>query len=320
MKRRNVNRFFLYVMVLICIVGNVGVFFAGLEKISALFYICNILAVIAGLFMLYLLRQDGYYAKQRVKKEKEKNRLLLSVVPELFTQEYPEEHNIRIDGDAAADYGMEKGDIEKSSFLERILPEDMEKYNKAYRQILAGAETAMANIRWRDSKNKYFWCEYHMVSVKNEENKIVRIMGVMVNTDRKLKAEAANQQIYKCVRKAYSRVFLLDVETDFYRYLQRDELAYYNYEKSGNFMELNLKYMEEYVLEEDRHKLKEFLGKNYLREHLSVENPNILLRYRKNVPEEAWETVEIVLISLEEGKAAQVLVLVRDEKESEKIS
>ena len=317
MKGQKLYRFMVYFLMAVCVLGCIGafVFMAKSIIIPACAFILIVLGV--QIVVLWFLWKDGDAYRRKVRKVKDKNKLLLSVVPELFTEEYPDEDEITIDGDPDGNFGLDKGKMNKQFFLDRILPEHLEKYQLAYRQVTAGASIASANIRWKDVDGEYIWCEYHMTSVRTEENKVQKIMGVLVNTDRKLKGELKNQQIFKCIKRIYSRVIFWDLDTDHYEYLQRDDLVYYNYSKSGDFSEINRKYIQNYVLEEDRAGLLKVLSADYLKDHLSVDHPSVLIEYRKNKKEEEWEVMEAVLLSLGDERPAEVLLTVRDKKESE---
>lgn len=317
MKGQKLYRFIVYFLMVVCVLGCIGAFI--LMARSIVIPACAFIAVVLGMqiVILWFLWKDGKAYRKKVRKVKDKNKLLLSMVPELFTEEYPDEDKITVDGDASGNFGLEKGEIDKQEFLNRILPEHLEKYQLAYRQVSAGASIASANIRWKDVDGEYIWCEYHMTSVRTEDNKVKRIMGVLVNTDRKLKGELKNQQIFKCIKRIYSRIIFWDLDSDHYEYLQRDDLVYYNYSKSGDFSEINKKYIENYVLEEDRTRLQKVLSPDYLKEHLSTNHPSILLEYRKNTKETEYEVMEAVLLSLGEEKPAEVLLTVRDKKEPE---
>ena len=320
MKGQKLYRFMVYFLMAVCVLGCVGAFF--LMANSIILPACIFIVVVLGiqLAVLWFLRKDGNAYRKKVRKAKEKNQLLLSVVPELFTEEYLDEDMITIDGDPDGNYGMEKGKVDKQQFLDRILPEHMEKYQMAYRQVSAGAAIASANIRWKDVDGEYIWCEYHMTPVLSRDDKVKKIMGVLVNTDRKLKGELKNQQIFKSLKRIYSRVLYWNLDTDYYEYIQRDDLVYYNYSKSGDFHEINQKYIENYVWKEDRAKLQKILSPDYLKEHLSAENPSVLVEYRKNIRQddkEEWEVMEAVLLTLGEEKPADVLLTVRDKKYSE---
>ena len=59
------------------------------------------------------------------------------------------------------------------------------------------------------------------------------------------------------------------------------------------------------------------LSADYLKDHLSVDHPSVLIEYRKNKKEEEWEVMEAVLLSLGDERPAEVLLTVRDKKESE---
>lgn len=318
MKGQKLYRFLVYFLMAVCVIGCLGAFL--LMANSIILPACIFIVIVLGVqvAVLWLLRKDGNAYRKKVRKAKEKNQLLLSVVPELFTEEYLDEDMITIDGDPDGNFGMEKGKIDKQLFLDRILPEHMEKYQMAYRQVSAGAAIASANIRWRDVDGEYIWCEYHMTPVYSKENKVKKIMGVLVNTDRKLKGELKNQQIFKSLKKIYSRVIFWNLDTDYYEYIQRDDLVYYNYSKSGNFQEINRNYIGKYVLDEDRERLQEVLTPGYLQEHLTEANPSVLIEYRKNtalVEQEEWEVMEAVLLTMGEGKPTEVLLTVRDKKE-----
>lgn len=317
MRGQKLYRFMVYFLMAVCVLGCIGafIFMANSIVIPACTFIFIVLIV--QMVVLWFLWKDGNAYCKKVRKVKDKNILLLSMVPELFTEEYPDEDTISIDGDPDGNFGLEKGKMNKQLFLDRILPEHLEKYHLAYRQVVAGASIASANIRWKDVDGEYIWCEYHMTSVRTDENKVKKIMGVLVNTDRKLKGELKNQQLYKCIKRVYSRVIFWDLDTDHYEYLQRDDLVYYNYNKSGDFSEINRKYIENYVLEEDRARLRKVLSADYLKKHLSTEYPSILLEYRKNTKDPEYEVMEAVLLSLGEENPAEVLLTVRDKKESE---
>lgn len=317
MKRRRLNRFFIYLFVLLSLIGMVAVLICAFQNMMMPVYILGGFLVVLDVLILRFFQVDGGHYQRKLKQEREKNRLIFSMVPELFTEEHPDEYRMQIDGDPDGDYGMEKGKVKKDVFLEHILPEHIERYNKAYRQILAGAALATANIRWKNEAGEYVWCEYHMTSVRNDEEQIEKIIGVLVNTDRKLKTDLKNQQIIKSVKKVYSRMIFLDLLSDNYEYLLRDDLVYYNYEKTGTFAKINQNYVENYVHPEFRDDLLRILSKDYLQSHLDAEHSSIVYRYRKNTETEQWEEVEAILVSLTDGQASQVLITVRDFKEPE---
>ena len=250
-------------------------------------------------------------------KAKEKNRLLFAMVPELFTEEHPDEYKMQVDGDPEGEFGIDKGRIKKDVFLSHIQPDHIERYNKAYRQMLAGAAVTTANLEWKNAEGKYIWCDYHMTAVYTDEGQIERIIGVLVSNDRKLKGDVKSQQITESMKKVYSRLIYLDLLTGRYEYLLSDDLVYYNYDKSGSFREINENYIDHYVKEEYGTRLREILDVDYLKEHLDADHTSILYEYQKDTEEEAWEIVEAVLLCAEEGKAVQALITVRDRKESE---
>ncbi|MDD7114618.1 MAG: PAS domain-containing protein [Lachnospiraceae bacterium] len=320
MKGQKLYRFMVYFLMAVCVLGCVGAFL--LMANSIIIPACIFIVIVLGVqvIVLWLLRKDGNAYRKKVRKAKEKNQLLLSVIPELFTEEYLDEDRISIDGDPDGNFGIEKGKIEKQLFLDRILPEHLEKYQMAYRQVSAGADIASANIRWKDVDGEYIWCEYHMTPVRTGDNKVKKIIGVLVNTDRKLKGELKNQQIFKSLKKIYSRVIFWNLDTDYYEYIQRDDLVYYNYNKSGDFQKINQNYIEEYVQEEDRARLQKVLSPEYLKEHLTETSPSVLIEYRKNMTheeKEEWEVMEAVLLTLGDGQPTEVLLTVRDKKEAE---
>ena len=172
MKGQKLYRFMVYFLMAVCVLGCIGafVFMANSIIIPACAFILIVLGV--QIVVLWFLWKDGDAYRRKVRKVKDKNKLLLSVVPELFTEEYPDEDEITIDGDPDGNFGLDKGKMNKQFFLDRILPEHLEKYQLAYRQVTAGASIASANIRWKDVDGEYIWCEYHMTSVRTEENKV----------------------------------------------------------------------------------------------------------------------------------------------------
>lgn len=312
MKRRRLNRFFIYLFVVLNIIGVAAVFICSIQNMRIPVYVLAVVLLILDVLILRFFQVDGNHYQRKLKQEREKNRLIFSMVPELFTEEHPDEYYMQIDGDPDGDYGMEKGKVKKDAFLAHILPEHLERYHKAYRQILAGAALGTANIRWKNEAGEYVWCEYHMTSVRNDEEQIEKIIGVLVNTDRKLKTDLKNQQIIKSVKKVYSRMIFLDLSTDNYEYLLRDDLVYYNYEKTGSFAKISQNYAEHYVHPTFRDERMKILSKEYLQSHLDAEHSSVIYRYRKNKEEEQWEEVEVILVSQIDGQASQVLITVRD--------
>ena len=182
MKGQKLYRFMVYFLMAVCVIGCIGAFV--LMAKSIVIPACVFIAIVLGMqiVVLWFLRKDGNAYRKKVRKVKEKNKVLLSMVPELFTEEYLDENQIYIDGDPDGNFGMEKGKVDKQKFFDRILPEHMEKYQMAYRRVCAGAAIASANIRWRDVDGEYIWCEYHMTPVYSKENKVKKIIGVLVNT------------------------------------------------------------------------------------------------------------------------------------------
>lgn len=107
MKGQKLYRFMVYFLMAVCVLGCVGafLFMANSIIIPACIFIVIVLGV--QVIVLWLLRKDGNAYRKKVRKAKEKNQLLLSVIPELFTEEYLDEDRISIDGDPDGNFGIE---------------------------------------------------------------------------------------------------------------------------------------------------------------------------------------------------------------------
>ncbi len=316
MKQRKLNRFFIYLFLLLVIAACVGLIICGIREIKYSDYVISGVIIFLALLVLRFFSIDGSHYKRKMNKAREKNRMLFAMIPEIFTEEHPDEYKMQVDGDSNGEFGIEKGKIKKNAFLSHIHPDHMERYNKAYRQMLAGAAMTTANFQWLNAQDEYIWCDYHMTAAYNDEGQIERIIGVLVSVDRKIQSDRKSEQIIKSVKNVYTRMIYLDLMNDQYEYLLSDELCYYNYDKTGSFREINEDYIRQYVKEEYRDRLREILDAAYIREHLDREQTSYLYEYQKNTETEEWEVIEVILISAEKGKASQVLITVRDKKDS----
>lgn len=312
MRQRKLNRFFIYLFIFLIIAGSIGLLVCSIREIRYANYIFAGAIILLALLALRFFSIDGGHYKRKMNKAKEKNRMLFAMIPELFTEEHPDEYKMQVDGDSDGEFGIEKGKIKKDAFLSHIHPDHIERYNKAYRQMLAGAAMTTANLEWQNAQGEYIWCDYHMTAAYNDENQIERIIGVLVSIDRKLKSDRKNEQIIKSVKKVYTRMLYLDLLNGQYEYLLSDDLVYYNYDKTGSFKEINEDYINRYVREEYRDRLREILDPAYIMEHLDGEHTSFLYRYQKNADTEQWEIIEVILICTEKEKASQVLITVRD--------
>ncbi|MBQ9156440.1 MAG: PAS domain-containing protein [Eubacterium sp.] len=312
MKRRKLNRFFIYLFLLLLAASCVGLIICDVQGIQYANYVLAGAILLFTLLVFRFFQIDGSHYKRKMNKAKEKNRLLFAMVPELFTEEHPDEYRMQVDGDPGGEFGIDKGKIKKDVFLSHIHPQHIDRYNKAYRQMLAGAAVTTANLEWKNAEGRYIWCDYHMTAVYNDEGQIERIMGVLVSSDRKIRDDVKCQQITEAMKKVYSRIISLDLNTGRYEYLLSDDLVYYNYDKAGDFRQINENYIDNYVKEDYRESLKEILDVAYLADHLSEEKPGLRFKYLKNTEEEEWEIVEAIHMGTEKGKASQALITVRD--------
>jgi uncharacterized protein Usg len=302
---------------LLIIASAGGLIFCTIKEIQyANYAFAGIIAILALLALRFFSIDGGHY-KRKMNKAKEKNRMLFAMIPELFTEEHPDEYKMQVDGDSDGEFGIEKGKIKKDVFLSHIHPEHIERYNKAYRQMLAGAAMTTANLQWANAQDEYIWCDYHMTAAYNDEGKIERIIGVLVSTDRKLKSDRKSEQIFASVKSVYSRMIFLDIPSDQYQYILSDDLVYYNYDKTGSFQAINEDYISQYVKEEYRDRLREVLGPDYMRKHLDGDHRSYLYEYQTNLETEEWEVIEVILVTMDRKKASQVLITVRDRLESE---
>lgn len=315
MKQRKLNRFFIYLFLLLLIASCVGLIVSDVRQIEYANYVLAGVILLLALLILRFFQIDGSHYKRKMNKAKEKNRLLFAMVPELFTEEHPDEYKMQVDGDPGGEFGIDKGKIKKDVFLSHILPEHIDRYNKAYRQMLAGAAVTTANLEWKNAEDKYILCDYHMTAIYNDEGQIERIIGVLVSNDRKLKADVKSQLITESMKKVYTRLIHLDLQTGQYEYLLSDDLVYYNYDKTGTFREINDNYIDHYVKEDYRPMLKQILDVDYLRQNLNELNTSIQYEYQLDTEEESWEIVEAILLSAEEGNATHALITVRNRKE-----
>ncbi len=316
MKQRKLNRLFVYLFLVLVVCAGIGMIISEIREIKNAGYILGGAVIVVGLLALRFFSIDGSHYKRKMNKAKEKNRMLFAMIPELFTEEQPDEVRMQVDGDSDGEFGIEKGRIKKKAFLSHIHPAHIDLYNKAYRQMLAGAAMTTANIQWQNAEGDYIWCDYHMTAAYNDEDQIERIIGVLVSVDRKLKTDRKNEQLIDSVKKIYSRIIYLDLTSGQYEYLLSDDLVYYNYDKTGTFREINEDYIQKYVKKEYRPRLKEVLDPDYISSHLDGEHPSYLCEYLKDTEEEEWEIIEIILICMEDNKASQVLITVRDRLES----
>lgn len=320
MKQRRLNRIVIYLLILLIAAAGGGIIFCGIRNIENANYIIYALAgaiIVLALFVLRFFSVDGSHYRRKMNKAKEKNRMLFAMIPELFTEEHPDEYKMQVDGDSDGEFGIEKGKIKKDVFLSHIHPDHIDRYNKAYRQMLAGAAMTTANIQWANVQDEYIWCDYHMTAAYNDEGKIERIIGVLVSTDRKLRSDRKSEQIARCVKSVYSRIIFLDIPSDQYEYLLSDDLVYYNYDKTGSFSAINEDYINQYVKEEYKAKLKEVLDPEYMKKHLDGEHTSYLYEYPLNFETEEWELVEVILVSMDKKKASQVLIAVREKPQME---
>lgn len=312
MKRRKLNRFFIYFYLFLILAGCVGLIVCDIRQIQYANYVLTGAIVLVTLLAFRFFQIDGSHYKRKMNKTKEKNRLLFAMVPELFTEEHPDEYKMQVDGDPEGEFGIDKGKIKKDAFLSHIQPDHIDRYNKAYRQMLAGAAVTTASFEWKNAEDNYIWCDYHMTALYNDEGQIERIMGVLVSKDRKMKEDVKNQRIIEGVKKVYTRLIYLDLTDGHYEYLLSDDLTYYQYAKTGSFQEINENYIENFVKEADRDMLRAVLDEEYLKEQLDDQHTSVLCQYRKNTEEEEWEIAEAILLCSEDGKATQALLTVRD--------
>ena len=317
MKQRKLNRIIIYLLLFLLIAAGTAIIICNIRKIDNADYIIGGAVILLGLLALRLFSIDGSHYKRKMNKAKEKNRMLFAMIPELFTEEQPDDNKMQVDGDSDGEFGIDKGKIRRDSFLSHIHPDHIERYNKAYRQMLAGAAMTSANIQWANAQNEYIWCDYHMTAAYNDEGKIERIIGVLVSTDRKLRSDRKSEQIARCVKNVYSRMIYLDIASDQYEYLLSDDLVYYDYDKTGSFSAINEDYINQYVKDEYKDRLKTVLSPDYMKKHLSEENRSYLYAYQLNTDMEEWEVVEVILISMDRKNASQVLITVRDRPKME---
>ncbi|MBR0410892.1 MAG: PAS domain-containing protein [Eubacterium sp.] len=317
MKQRKLNRFFIYLFFLLIIAASAGTIVCDFKEIKYSNYVLPGVTILIALLAMRFFSIDGGHYKRKMNKAREKNRMLFAMIPELFTEEHPDEFKMQVDGDSDGEFGIEKGKIKKNAFISHIHPAHLEQYNKAYRQMLAGAAMTTANIQWLNARDEYIWCDYHMTAAYNDEGQIERIIGVLVSVDRKISSDRKSEQIIQSVKNVYSRMIYLDLVSDQYEYLLSDDLVYYNYDKTGSFKSINADYIRRYVKEEYRPRLRELLDPDYICSHLDADHASYLYEYRKDTEEEQWEVIEVILICMEDDRASQVLITVRDKMESQ---
>lgn len=316
MRQRKLNRVCIYFIGLLIIAACIGLVVCDFREIQYPGYIFPGVIILLSLLGLRFFNIDGSHYKRKMNKAKEKNRMLFAMIPEMFTEEHPDEFKMQVDGDSDGEFGIDKGKIKKNAFLSHIHPAHIERYNKAYRQMLAGAAMTTANFQWLNAQDEYIWCDYHMTAAYNDEGQIERIIGVLVSIDRKLKSDRKSEQVIKSIKNVYTRMIYLDLAGDQYEYLLTDDLVYYNYEKTGSFSRINEDYISQYVAPEYRDRLREILDPAYIAGHLDEDHTSYLYEYRKNTEDEQWEIVEVILNCMENNLASQALITVRDKKNS----
>ena len=314
MKQRRLNRLFIYVFLVLIILCGVGMYLIRVKEIAYADMILPGLVILTGLLTLRFFNIDGSNYKREMNKAKEKNRMLFVMIPELFTEEGPDENKMQVDGDANGEFGVEKGKIRKDSFLSHIHPDHLERYRKAYRQMLSGAAMTSVRMQWADVNQVYIWCDYHMTAAYNDKGKIERIVGVLVSNDRKQRSDSKREQIIDSMKNVYSRLIYLDIDADQYEFLLSDDIVYYNYEKTGTFQTINEDYIGQYVNAAYRDRLREVLSPDYMKKHLDEDHRSYQYQYPliTETEDSVWEVLEVILVSMDNKKASQVLISVRD--------
>lgn len=187
---------------------------------------------IIGISISFFFFLIGITAVVKVRSEEsviERNRLLgLIEASNGLYFEYDQQHdNIIWYGGAKDVFPVSSGDVTP---VQLAHPDDIEKMEAQYTNLLRGGCPYYIYVRLLDNLNKYRYCQYRLLAIRNAAGVIVRTMGMIYDMDeqiRKEKSMTEHRHIYQEATELaagnYYKIGHVDLKTGISRYVKLDE-------------------------------------------------------------------------------------------------
>ena len=250
--------------------------------------------------------------------------LMLSMTPGLLIENLDDINRVRVEGNAAARFGLGSGLMEKEKFLERIHPSDFIQYIISYGKMADGtykaADRVREELRLLAGEKEYVWTECFFSALVTSEG-TRRVVCTFYDIDAQKRQIREHGNIIQSLSNQYTTLITVDLANDRYDVIKDERGLERRIPDKGEYNRLNRIFFGTRVTAADRNELLSQLTCENITAHLSSAMPVMEVEYKRNLErnrEEKWERVTIVGVAEEDGKATMAMLCINDVTEQKR--